>query len=198
MLELVFVLVIVGILSISIIPQLERDNTGEAAYQIARHIRLAQHHALMEDRYDDGNPNWRETMWRITFVAGTSGQCYQVWADRNGNGVNLAANERAVDPGTGDWVWGGTTCADTTVGVNEEVLLWKKFGVTALTKCGNIRNLAFDHLGRPGEISLNTMNLLTADCSINVEVDGDTNATIVVSRDSGYVRVTVIDGVALP
>ena len=57
MLELVFVIVVVGILAASIIPQLERDNLGEAAHQVARHIRLAQHHALVYDTFGlAGNP----------------------------------------------------------------------------------------------------------------------------------------------
>jgi prepilin-type N-terminal cleavage/methylation domain-containing protein len=51
MLELVFVIVVVGILAASIIPRLERDNIGEAAHQVARHIRLAQHHALVYDTF---------------------------------------------------------------------------------------------------------------------------------------------------
>jgi len=49
MLELVFVIVVIGILAAVTIPRFERDNAGEAAYQIARHIRLAQHHALIYD-----------------------------------------------------------------------------------------------------------------------------------------------------
>ncbi len=200
MLELVFVIVVGGILAISIIPQLERDNIGEAAHQVARHIRLAQHHALMEDRFDDApaGVNWRETMWRITFINGTNGNCYNVHADRDGNGGNPAASERAVDPMSKDWVWGGTTCSDTTVGVNSEVLLWKKFGIASVAVCGGVRNIAFDHFGRPGQISSNTMNLLAADCDITITTNDNKSAVVRVYQDTGFIKIVSIDGVAMP
>jgi len=201
MLELVFIIVVIGILAAVFIPRFERDNAGEAAYQIARHIRLAQHYALMEDRFDDApaGVDWRETMWRITFTDGTSGQCYAVYADRDGNGGNPAQSERAVDPLTKNWVWGNTTCNDSTVGVNQDVLLWKSYGVTEVSVCGaltsaaGIKNIAFDHLGRPGQISGNKMNLLTNDCNVSIATNDGHSSDITIYSDTGFVEVTSIN-----
>jgi prepilin-type N-terminal cleavage/methylation domain-containing protein len=206
MLELVFVIVVVGILAAVFIPRFERDNAGEAAYQIARHIRLAQHHALIEDRFNDApsGVDWKETLWRITFVNGTNGQCYQVHADRDGNGGNPAQSERAVDPLTKKWLWSDTSCSDTTTGVNEDVLLWKSFGVNTVSVCGvatsaaGIKNIAFDHLGRPGQISSHTMNYLTNDCNIYLTTNDGHNANITVYKNTGFVKVTSIDGINVP
>lgn len=197
MLELVFVIVVIGILAVALIPQYERDNISEAAYQVARHIRLAQHHAMVEDRVNDPSPaNWQGTLWRITFVSGTKGECYQVHADRDLNGGNPAADERAVDPLTRRYIWGDTSCSDTNADVNDDVLLWKSFGVTNLTVCGGggAKHIAFDFLGTPGRITGTNFTELPADCVINIETDnGAHDADITIYEKTGAVKVTRID-----
>lgn len=200
MLELVFVIVVAGILAAVFIPRFDRDNAGEAAYQIARHVRLAQHHALVEDRIDPTNTTaWQKTLWRITFVDGSEGDCYKVFADRDGN-TNADANETAVDPLTRKKLYAGSTCAEGS-SVPDEILLWKSFGVSSVTLSGGCgggtKNIAFDHLGRPGQISGGTMNLLNADCNISLQTNDNHNAEITVYQDTGFVKVTKIDGIVL-
>ena len=210
MLELVFVIVVVGILSVVFIPKFERDNAGEAAYQIARHIRLAQHYALTEDRFNSPSSTaWKGTFWRITFINGTSGKCYQVWTDRDASGGTApSGSEKALDPLTNKYVWGGTTCSDTQANVDQDVLLWKSFGVSTLTVCNGVgaSHLAFDHLGRPGRVSLagtgagasGTFTPLASDCAITFTTNDGHDANLTVYRETGFVKVTAIDGVTLP
>uniref|UniRef100_UPI003F6316F5 pilus assembly FimT family protein n=1 Tax=Thiomicrolovo subterrani TaxID=3131934 RepID=UPI003F6316F5 len=201
MIELVFVIVVAGILAAVFIPRMERDNIAEAAYQVARHIRLTQHHAMVEDRFNDApaGVDWRETNWRITFVNGTSGECYQIHADRDGNGGTPASSEMAVDPMTKKGLFGGSSCN----GTNDDVLLWKSFGINAVTVCGvatssaGIKNLAFDHLGRVGQISGNTMNLLANDCTVHLTTSDGHSADVLVTKETGFVKVANIDGTAL-
>ena len=201
MLELVFVIVVAGILAAVFIPRFERDNAGEAAYQIARHIRLAQHHALVEDRFNAPNATtWKATFWRITFVSGSKGQCYQVWADRNASTGTIPSNdEKAVDPLTKKYVWGGTTCSDTQANVNQDVLLWKSYGVTTLTVGdGTIpKNVAFDHLGRPGQITNLVFTPLADNCVISIDTNDGHSAEITVYKETGFVKVTKIDATDL-
>ena len=198
MLELVFVIVVLGILAVAIIPQMDRDNIGEAAYQVARHVRLAQHYALVEDRFYNTDPttpagtDWRKTMWRITFVNGSEGDCYQVHADRDGLGGAPDDEEKAVDPMTKQFVWGGTSCRDTQTDVNPGVLLWKKFAVSSVDVCsvgGTPKNIAFDNMGRPGQIENGTMNFLDDDCDILITTNDGNTATVTVHQDTGFVEV---------
>ncbi len=51
MIELVFVIVVIGILSAVLIPRMERDTLREAALQVASHIRYTQHLAMVDDKY---------------------------------------------------------------------------------------------------------------------------------------------------
>lgn len=193
MLELVFVIVVAGILGVALFPRFERDNAGEAAFQIARHIRLAQHHALVENRFNEPTAaNWQSTLWRISFTSGTVGECYSVWANRNAVGSNPAANELAVDPLTKKRLGGGTTCKALPT-VNEDVLLWKSFGVSSLTMCGAPKHIAFDYLGRPGKISSGSFTPLANDCTITFNTENGHSGTIVIHRDTGFVEVTAIN-----
>ena len=52
MLELVFVIVIIGILAAAIIPRMDRDSIYEASEQLLSHIRYTQHLAMTDNIYD--------------------------------------------------------------------------------------------------------------------------------------------------
>lgn len=208
MLELVFVIAVVGILAAVFIPRFERDNAGEAAYQIARHIRLAQHHALVENRFNDPSLTaWKGTLWRISFFDSSGKECYMVFSDRNMNGGNPSEDERAVDPLSKRYVWGNTTCDDSDPKVNDEVLLTKSFGVSSLSVCGGVgpKHIAFDHLGRPGRVSMTgsgatgtgTFTPLAADCVIAIGTNNGHSAEVTVYQDTGFAQVTKIDSTPL-
>lgn len=209
LLELVFVLVLIGILSIALLPSNDRDSIGEAAHNVARHIRLAQHYALMEDRALEESQNppqgWQETMWRLTFINGAAGLCYRVFADRDGGG-NADADERAIDPFNGMTVW-SNTCQDIATS-NPDVLLWKKYGITNVNvNCPNFnpprQHIAFNHFGRPGQVkpfggNPSTFNPIPFDCNITLTANDGRQATITIERETGYTRATRIDGQLIP
>ncbi len=204
MLELIIVIVVVGILGAVFIPKYERDNAGEAAFQMARHIRLAQHHALVEDRFGDPSAaQWEGTLWRIGFYSSGGRECYMVFADRDLNGGNPAADERAVDPLTNKYVWANTTCDPSASNSNTDVLLTKNFGVNSITVCGGAgaKHIAFDHLGRPGRVSITGGNgvftPLNSDCVISLSTKDGHSAEVTVYQETGYVKVTKIDSTVL-
>ena len=64
MLELVFVIVIVGILSYFVSSSFQRNPLREAADQVVSHIRYTQHLAMIDDKFDPNdarfksNPNY--------------------------------------------------------------------------------------------------------------------------------------------
>lgn len=99
MLELIFVIVIMGVLTAYIVPNTQRNPLQEAAVQIASHLRYTQHLAMTDDRY---NPNRRDTAndviwfkdrWQLVFSSSefTGGEdvwAYTIFSDRVGNEVN--------------------------------------------------------------------------------------------------------------
>ena len=69
MIELVFVIVIVGIISLMIAPSFEGNNLRKAADQIVSHIRYTQHLAMMDNKFDNNiGSKWFKHRWQIRFV----------------------------------------------------------------------------------------------------------------------------------
>ena len=82
LLELVFVIVVIGILSATVIPSTKTNPLQEAATQLVSHIRYAQHLAMVDDKYmasqslseygdsttkENHLKQWFNGRWQITF-----------------------------------------------------------------------------------------------------------------------------------
>ena len=87
--ELIFVVVVIGILAFALWPTKQPTQALEAARQIVAHIRYTQHLALNDDKFathrdEDGTKekiakDWYKRLWRITFS--------DTQADKNCNSV---------------------------------------------------------------------------------------------------------------
>jgi len=72
MLELVFVIVVIGILSMAIIPRVQTNPVREAAIALVSDIRYAQHLSLVDDKFEVTNTtSWYKNRWQIVFVGNT-------------------------------------------------------------------------------------------------------------------------------
>lgn len=90
LLELVFVIVIAGILAFVLIPKSSDTKLLESANQLISHIRYAQQLALNNDQFDPNDENWYKKMWRIEFE---NNGTYKVW-----RGADATSNKIAPDP----------------------------------------------------------------------------------------------------
>ena len=109
MLELVFVIVVLGILATLAIPRLDRDLKQEASDSILSDIRYTQHLALRDNKHEFNNPQWQRAFWRVGFenCAASSGLYEYIGTDVNyGGGIDN--DEAAVDPANGEkMIWTG-------------------------------------------------------------------------------------------
>lgn len=90
LLELIFVVVIAGILAFVLIPKSSDTKLLESANQLISHIRYAQQLALNNDQFDPNDKDWYKKMWRIEFE---NNGTYKVW-----RGANATSNKIAPDP----------------------------------------------------------------------------------------------------
>lgn len=170
MLELVFVIVVIGILAAVVIPRIGSDKVSEAAIQLVSHVRYAQHLALVDDKFDAGNNEWYKNRWQIKF----DGNSYSIISDNN--------NTSAKDP------------MDSSR--NIQVNLLQGYGVRIEGgSCGNNAVISFDYIGRPfsGDLSGITSaypvsELMTSDCTI-VLTDGTESAIITITKETGYIKL---------
>lgn len=164
MLELVFVIVVIGILAAAIIPSTRTNPAQEAAIQLLSHIRYTQHLAMIDDKYDAANPTWFQERWQIAFTGNT----YSILS----NGVP------AIDPSN-------SAAPLQTIDLNSD------YSVTVVSACGANPIFSFDHLGRPlyGALTSTYGELMTANCRLTLN-SGAESVTIDIIPETGYAQIS--------
>lgn len=221
MIELVFVIVVIGILAAVIIPSTRTNPLQEAAIQVLSHIRYTQHLAMVDDKYDKDNLDstdsvkWYKERWQI-FFANTVGSgdswAYTIFSDSAGDSTGVpSTNEYAVNPANpSKFLTGGYSIAPDHTQATKKLNIGMSYGITDVTfsaSCngtGASKRIAFDHLGRPiqGSLSSNTQaydsdDLIQSDCDIILtHVNSDT-ITIRVQEETGFSCILNASGVCI-
>jgi len=176
MIELVFVIVVIGILAATIIPRTKSNSVQDAAIDLQSKIQYTQHLAIVDDVYGTG-ATWYKNRWQIRF----NGNKYSIVSNNNGT--------FATDP----------LNRDSRI---SNIDLNAKYGVTVEvngTECGIATSsgehiISFDYLGRPlaGDLNISTGAYLgihlikTNDCTI-ILTNGTESATLKITPETGYV-----------
>lgn len=196
MLELVFIIVIVGILAAVLIPRMGQSRLREAADQIVSHIRYTQHLAMIDDKYDTANATWFRGRWQMAFSQVNGEWTYSIFSDSDANG-NVALTEAATNPLKTDKRLTG----DSTLGNNftSELNIQKKYGINTVifnANCGAQTVISFDYIGRPmGGNPSNLVSaypagsLITQVCTITLTNNAGETLDITIQPESGYARV---------
>lgn len=194
MLELVFVIVVIGIMSALVIPRMDRDTRMEAANQVLTHIKYTQHLAMTEDVYDDQLINWFLRRWEIQFYACGG---YVIHSDRNMLGGAPARINAALEPQSRKALFIDNLCTMPMPATDyEKVNLAGYYDVNAITfaGCNNVQQLSFDTLGRP--YTANTINgVLQQNCDITLSFNNGANEVIRIQPETGYACILDAAGV---
>ena len=200
MIELVFVIVVIGILTSLAIPRMERDRQIEAIDNILSAIRYTQQKALVDDKTDPSDSYWQRKLWSIRFANITNKNSYYViGSDENKNG-SISKDESAIDPANGKHFY---TANSTSIASDESsnILIGKKFGINKITfagGCANVTHIAFDRLGRPhvglGSAGYKYSTYMKDDCNITFDyIDSTPGFTITIEAETGYTYVSADD-----
>ncbi|MBD3788770.1 MAG: type II secretion system protein [Campylobacterales bacterium] len=207
MLELIFVIIVLGILASMVLTRIERDIRQEAADSILSDIRYTQHLALIDDKHQFDNPKWQQRFWRIVFSSCSdgTGRYYMIGTDDDMDSSTNAFfeyDEAAVDPSNGKRMfWENTKpCAsdnDTNTSVSDRIFITKNYGIQTVTNTGGCGagHIGFDHLGRPhagfsNSAQPNSASYMTQRCTFTFTMsDGDT-FSINVEPETGYAYIS--------
>jgi len=209
MIELVFVIVVLGILASLAMGRMERDLKQEAASTILSHIRLTQKLAINDNKHRrDNNPLWQRAYWQFGFRACGTAVAYRVGSDTSlgGNGINgIGITEAAIDPIDGKYLR-TASCSENAIDESSSVLVTKKYGIlnSGITQSGGCssRSISFDYLGRPHTNSTynnpNFNHIMTSDCNFTFTLQTDQDSisgndffSIIIKAETGY---ACIDG----
>jgi hypothetical protein len=202
--EAVIVVMIVGILAmIAVATSYEPDRLALARDQIIRHLRYAQHLAVMDDKFDPDDSNWTAKKWRVRFsshgnpiyVGGKpNGWSYSVFSDKEPKPNNAPAiSEMAVDPLTKKRLSGGFNSSlksDDPRATPEMALWYWKVENIVFSNC--LQTIGFDEIGRPynmhnNSASVTIVDAITTTCKITLENENKEKASLCVYPETGRV-----------
>lgn len=209
MLELVFVIVLIGIISVLALPKTDDSNLRQAADQLVSHIRYTQHLALMDNKFDPDDENWYKKRWQIVFSEtddnANNQPSYSIFrnldfdtaVDREEIARNPLNNDRYMTGGVTGYVNLDIRDMSKFVGT-EEMNLGEKYGITDINLapiCSTGTKIGFDNIGRPIQGPLRSYatpyvrtRMITTPCDINITSGTDT-MTIRIEPESGYTHI---------
>lgn len=204
MIELVFVIVVIGILAVLAIPRLERDVRQEAADNVLSAIRYTQYLALIDDQQSFQYPKWQQRFWRIYFGTCAGKAFYAIGSDANmesSSNARVDINESIVDPANGKYMWAhdGTSCqgSHSLTDLSPNIFIGKKYGVANVNASGGCSNkyIGFDHVGRPYNsnfpisITPDYNGTMTSDCNLTFTLQNADDFSIIIKPETGYAYI---------
>lgn len=195
MIELIFVIVVIGILAVVVMPRSSSNKLQEAATQVVSHIRYTQHLAMIDDKFDSNDATWWKERWQIRFRRNSGSSGYVIFSDTNQLGNVDVGNEEAVDPlskqrmnGHNGWNNGDLTAKYGIFG-NDSGIVQSCFTTDGSLVTSNRGVFVFDHFGRPysgvSNATSPTQYLIVANCDLTLS-SAEGNVTIRVYPETGY------------
>lgn len=221
LLEIVFVIVVIGIVAITVIPRLNNETVSlyHAAKQLAADIRYTQHLAMIDDKLDTTDSEWYKGRWQLLFGKSSNNSgidsgdyyAYTIFSDSPTYAGNPGPSEIAVNPLNRSKLLSGgfsNTLDWEDSRATKYMNIGYKYGIQDVrtSGCGttNSRRIAFDHLGRP--IAGNNKNwaspygkILTQKCTFTLcQNDCDASdecekVSIEILPETGYVHIVKND-----
>ena len=216
MLELVFVIVVIGILALAVISKNDNSKLMQAAVQLVAHIRYTQHLAMVDDRFKVNDTAWYKSRWTILFNKDNNADdkyAYTIFTDESKTG-NPDYKEIANDPSkSGKLLSGGFAgLAKLDIkkldGANPEQFIGTKelnigrtYGVISVnfsSSCSYYKSekISFDYQGRPLKGSMSSYNkaymknrLIQETCVITLNAS-EGSVEISIEPETGYVHIS--------
>ena len=211
LIELIFVIVIIGIISSFVIPSIKTNPLQEAAIQLASDIRYTQHLAMNDDLYRSNENNWFENRWRLKFYNGIKSDnklAYTI-CNKEDSHTNVNANNVAKNPlDSNQLLSGGHSSSSAKLNINDEAFigmyklnLGKSYNISSYSLSGGCRysRINFDFLGRPIYRDPNKLTkvykeddkevLVHESCQIKLSTINHEEIKIIIEAETGRVKI---------
>ena len=210
LIELIFVIVIIGILASIALPKLNKNDLSKAAIQVATHIRYTQHLAMVDDKFNASDNQWYKDRWQLQFnktIDTIDVWAYTIYNDITRSGNANGVSEIAINPNNRKKYMTGGASGFIDLDDNRRtrvMALQETYGIKDIkfSNCGSTaKRISFDNLGRPLNGSPSTADnpverIITTQCKIElctvIDCDianSDEAISILIEPETGYVKI---------
>jgi len=210
LLEMVFVIVIIGIIATTVLSRTNSNSLREAALQVLSDIRYTQHLAMVDDKFDPTDNNWYKNRWQFLYSISNSSSrdtggyySYTIFSDSFSTSGgkpdfnDIDDTEIAKDPLNREKVLSGGysgTIDWENEHANKKLNIGYSYNIDRISYSGcGAQRIAFDYLGRPfgGDSSGWTSSLdgiLTQQCIFTLH-SGSDSIDIFIEPETGYIHL---------
>ncbi|MEA3497713.1 MAG: type II secretion system protein [Campylobacterota bacterium] len=194
LLELIFVIVLIAIISSTIIPKTKISKLNLAANKIILYLNYTRYIAHIDNKFDIEDDEWRKKRWTLKFQRCSSsvgGLYYAVYSDTSGGTAHFKKSETLKDPLTNKYLYSGSDCQNS-YDESKYILLTKEFGVVKVdVSCNTTSSIGQISFGYDGKIYSklgNTPVMITEPCRITLYNDKNEFVTISIEPNTGYIK----------
>lgn len=197
LIELIFVIVIISIISSQFLPKLTKSNLSQAANKLIIHLKNTKYQAMIDNKFNHKDEFWFRERWTLKFKncsKSIGGLYYVVYSDSNHKG-SANKSETLKDPLTQKWLYSNNDCVASS-NESKDILLTKEYGVTKVdVSCNNTSTIGQISFGYDGKVYTklgtkpsDTYNYaLQEQCSIILYDKSNKNVTLIIEPNTGYV-----------
>lgn len=193
LLELIFVIAIVAIISSMIIPKTNISKLNLASDKIILYLNYTRYIAHIDNKYDIEDDEWEKKRWTLKFQRCSSsvgGLYYVVYSDTSGGTAHFKKSETLKEPLTNKYLYSSSSCQNA-YDESKYILLTKEFGVASVDVSCNttdaIGQISFGYDGKIySQLGTNPKEILNR-CEIKLYDDNLNYETIVIEPKTGYI-----------
>lgn len=193
LIELIFVIAIVAIISSQIIPKTNISKLNLASDKIILYLNHTRYIAHIDNKYDIEDDEWEKKRWTLKFQRCSSdvgGLYYVIYSDTSGGTAHFKKSETLKDPLTNKYLYSSSSCQNS-YDESKYILLTKEYGVTNVDVSCNttaaIGQISFGYDGKIySQLGTNPKEILNR-CEIKLYDDKQNYETIIIEPKTGYI-----------
>ena len=198
-LEIIFTIVIISILSTQIFYQKRSIKLEQATNKILIHLKQTRYQAMVDNKFDDMDKYWFRKRWTFKISNckdSIGGLYYLIYTDLN-KGGNININETLKDPLNNKFLYANSHCK-SSYETSKDVFITKKYGITKIEQsCNKSDTIAKIHFEYDGNIYSKLAGnkdiykeyeyILKDRCELKIYDDKNNFKTIVIENNTGYI-----------
>ncbi len=198
LLELIFSILVVGIIISQFIPKNNLSNLNLAANKIILYLKYTRYISMLDSKYTHNDEMWYRELWTFKFQncsSKVSGLYYVVYSDKNhGGGINKS--ECLKDPVSNKYLYSHYDC-EAGQDESKYILLTKEFGIIDVdincNSTSTIGQISFANNGKVySKLATNSNEIskyeINNRCLINLYDINGKYITIAIEPNTGFIH----------